>query len=79
MPANWQAGLPEFQKTRKPANQHAVKIALDSNLNDPSIIDYLQKEAQKKGFTPGEGESLRELEHPQRNKSPYHLSSRTLL
>ena len=34
MPANWQSGYPENQKTGNPVNQHAVKLGLDSNLND---------------------------------------------
>src|SRR5687768_7215715 len=43
MPANWQAGLPELQKTRIPASQQTGKLALDINLIELLIYPYTNK------------------------------------
>jgi hypothetical protein len=48
MPANWQNGFPECQKTRNPVNQDAVKLDLDNNLNDMlTLKEILTKNGQR--------------------------------
>ena len=81
-----QSGSPAFQKTRKPLIQNASLpvfqktgiLALDINLNEPSIINLLRKRAQKRLYTLREKAS-EEIEHPQRSKTSAPLSSRILL